>query len=449
MPRCPAPASLAALAATLLLALGMLTVPPAAASDAPATRLQPKSADYLPTGTLNFTGQDSLAGDLRLTGEGTAESPYFLVGREFSPAPGSDAPLLFLGHFDAHLVVRDCRFVGAGPGEASSVSGAVVVNASGVRFENCRFERLGVGVTFENFTDGLVASSTFVRVGLGVAALNGSGLVVADNSFLEVGSADPPAEWGSPAALDARWVGGGVLVARNAVEGNASRGTGLTFSWAAGAAVTGNRVDGVAVGVECGWETRNFSVTCNVASNCSQVGFRVYSNAAGHRLTRNVATGNLRGLHLLGGGNLAWNNTFAGNAEAEARDDGHDNAFHVNSTGNYWGDYEVRYPDQGNDGRVWDRPYDVPGTRNAADEFPLVHAVDACPAGESLPLTPLPATGRTIGGVLPSTSVACAVAGVAWSVLHLRSALRGSRTRPGRAGGRGAAGPARAFRRVF
>ena len=42
--------------------------------------------------------------------------------------------------------------------------------------------------------------------------------------------------------------------------------------------------------------------------------------------------------------------------------------------GNYWSDYQDRYPLAGNDGNVWDTPYDVSG--GTSDRYPLMEPVD-------------------------------------------------------------------------
>ncbi len=44
-----------------------------------------------------------------------------------------------------------------------------------------------------------------------------------------------------------------------------------------------------------------------------------------------------------------------------------DNGIH----GNYWSDYEIKYPTATNDGTIWDIPYDV--LWNNKDNYPLVN----------------------------------------------------------------------------
>jgi PKD repeat protein len=54
----------------------------------------------------------------------------------------------------------------------------------------------------------------------------------------------------------------------------------------------------------------------------------------------------------------------------QARDDGNSTRWDVFSQGNYWSDYEARYPDATHDGVVWDTPYEIPG--GGLDRYPLV-----------------------------------------------------------------------------
>lgn len=43
------------------------------------------------------------------------------------------------------------------------------------------------------------------------------------------------------------------------------------------------------------------------------------------------------------------------------------------SLGNYWSDYEMRYPNATNNGVVWDTPYEINGSTTDVDNYPLVH----------------------------------------------------------------------------
>ena len=64
-------------------------------------------------------------------------------------------------------------------------------------------------------------------------------------------------------------------------------------------------------------------------------------------------------------------NYFLNNQEKQANSfDSNNNQWYNNSCGNYWGDYEARYPDATNNGLIWDTPYEI--TTGVFDEYPLV-----------------------------------------------------------------------------
>jgi parallel beta-helix repeat protein len=53
-----------------------------------------------------------------------------------------------------------------------------------------------------------------------------------------------------------------------------------------------------------------------------------------------------------------------------------------NSIGNYWGDYEARYPEATNNGVIWDTPYEISGS-GVFDPYPLV--IDTPPTWDDIP----------------------------------------------------------------
>ncbi|NOQ54630.1 MAG: PKD domain-containing protein [Thermoplasmata archaeon] len=124
-----------------------------------------------------------------------------------------------------------------------------------------------------------------------------------------------------------------------------------------------------------------------------------WRHSRSNRVVENSIDGNDHGLYLglLSDTNTVANNTFSSNVGhavgivgAESRDNSiHHNGFRNNNhpdiqafvmgsinewddgaEGNYWSDYETRYPGATNDGVVWDTPYDIAG--GGADRYPLV-----------------------------------------------------------------------------
>lgn len=94
------------------------------------------------------------------------------------------------------------------------------------------------------------------------------------------------------------------------------------------------------------------------------------------------------GIYMLGSGNQVYRNNFIDNnagGDAQAREStGRTNDWHDPSAmlGNYWSDYEDRYPSATNDGTTWNVPYDIP--YDASDPYPLVNPHVADPIGRQL-----------------------------------------------------------------
>jgi len=74
--------------------------------------------------------------------------------------------------------------------------------------------------------------------------------------------------------------------------------------------------------------------------------------------------------------NLCHNDFINNNNEGvQAKDEGTNNSWDNGNEGNYWSDYEIRYPLATNYGNVWDRPYEIDGTSGELDDFPFVYPI--------------------------------------------------------------------------
>mgnify|MGYP006282940899 CR=1 FL=1 len=89
--------------------------------------------------------------------------------------------------------------------------------------------------------------------------------------------------------------------------------------------------------------------------------------------------------------NTFYNNCICGLVE-NAVDDGTDNSWDDGSYGNIWCGYETVYPAATNDGVIWSDAYEISGTANSLDNFPLVNKTCNCPreasSGTTDPYTP-------------------------------------------------------------
>ena len=120
-------------------------------------------------------------------------------------------------------------------------------------------------------------------------------------------------------------------------------------------------------------------------------GNNVYSNGGGAlvqlsrqvTITQDLFSGNTNaGLRLLESPNVqVHHNNFMGNnpGGAQAVDSPGTGTWDDGAEGNWWDDYQTRYPSATNDGRVWDTAYLVGQGVPASDHFPLVKRVDRSP----------------------------------------------------------------------
>ncbi len=79
----------------------------------------------------------------------------------------------------------------------------------------------------------------------------------------------------------------------------------------------------------------------------------------------------------IGTNNTLWNNFLSNNTLAQAYDGWWSynilqNQWDNLTVGNYWGDYQARYPSATNDGTIWGTHYTLGGYTGATDQFPLV-----------------------------------------------------------------------------
>ncbi len=178
-------------------------------------------------------------------------------------------------------------------------------------------------------------------------------LVIRDNRLHGTGASSPVMKFGNAIGLlDSL----NVRVLGNELFDNDA--TGIQAIRVRNLVIDGNGVHDNQVGVYL-QQTSLFRVTNNTIAASAMEGLRLVDCAEG-RLHHNNLMGNS------GGGQQATDSM-----PQDVWDDG--------QKGNYWSDYEPRYPSATNDGTVWDTPYFVGQGNVAQDRFPLVHMVDVSP----------------------------------------------------------------------
>jgi parallel beta-helix repeat protein len=122
------------------------------------------------------------------------------------------------------------------------------------------------------------------------------------------------------------------------------------------------------------WNSNNTNISGNDALNNSGDGIRL-EEAHNTNISENDIINNTKNGIFLdedSSDNKIWLNFISDNVESQALDDGSDNSFDNGSVGNYWGDYLVKYPGASDIDGIWDIPYEISGSGNSQDRYPLV-----------------------------------------------------------------------------
>lgn len=122
------------------------------------------------------------------------------------------------------------------------------------------------------------------------------------------------------------------------------------------------------------WKVNNCSITFNNCSDFSNTAF-YQSETENNTILQNNFTNAWVGIRS---DSSRWN-LYSGNyilrimGNYILKFDNLDEYFDNGTHGNYWGDYESRYPSALNDGYIWDTPYMIPMSNWDGDYFPLVY----------------------------------------------------------------------------
>jgi hypothetical protein len=164
----------------------------------------------------------------------------------------------------------------------------------------------------------------------------------------------------------------------------------------------------------CGINLNSYNVTIsrnNISFNSDYGIYAQYVDRRfwdSHNITENYLYSNNYGIFLNNTQNVkVWKNNIYGNTQFQVKDyynisifqDGYTpNQWYKDQTGNYYGDYQTRYPSAKNDGRVWDTPYEISGGMNRLDFYPLVEKF-VPPTPPNPPILILSNTTSTVGRI--------------------------------------------------
>lgn len=167
----------------------------------------------------------------------------------------------------------------------------------------------------------------------------------------------------------------GLQVIGNRIIDNASHGIygfGLKSSM-----ITGNEIlgDG-SYGIYMDYHSDSNLIAENLISGALSSGIYLKEGSSYNSIETNIIADNGgRGIYITSWSGCPIENTIEGNSFIENGGIPYDVCYNMwdnlIASGNYWGDYQSRYPSATNDGLVWDTPYEIDGGVSA-DYFPLV-----------------------------------------------------------------------------
>jgi parallel beta-helix repeat protein len=123
------------------------------------------------------------------------------------------------------------------------------------------------------------------------------------------------------------------------------------------------------LGIHLDWTSNDNNILGNNITNCDE-GIALRNTATNNKIANNAISNNNQGIYVeFSYNNLFHHNSLINNAN-HAYDDG-TNTWDSGTEGNYWSDYEEKYPDATKMDGIWDTPYEIPGGDNQ-DNYPLV-----------------------------------------------------------------------------
>ncbi|QEE16302.1 Loki-CTERM sorting domain-containing protein [Promethearchaeum syntrophicum] len=301
----------------------------------------PVVATYTYSAPIAIDGNSELTSfiaDKEFSGEGTSTSPYFIENCSIfaSSTNGID-----IRNTDAHLIIRNCRISGGSSGEHD---GIYFQRSSNITITNNTMINNYWGI-FLRYSPNNIISHNFVNnsYSFGITCYSGS-----DNCLILENNVSH-CDWGIT-----------ITDSDNSVisENN------LTFNG-----------DAVYLNNHC----ENCTISENSITN-NTVGVNLYADCCSNTIFGN----NLRYNYRLGieidndcNNNLVYFNDVCGNVKGQAEElhESLNNQWDNGSVGNYWGDYQEKYPKARNNSVFWRTPYEIDGSDLGVDHYPLVRSI--------------------------------------------------------------------------
>ncbi len=309
-----------------------------------------------------------------LRGQGTFALPYII---ENYTIDASSEHGIEIRNTDNYLVIQNCT-VSAGN-----------VTFYGIYFSNVSNTNVMNNILQENYFGIYLSSSSNNTL---------SGNNVRNNTwtgiFLGSSSDNNILSWNS---VNNNWPG--IVISssnNNTLSGNNvnNNDIGISLLSSNNNFLSGNDASNTHYGIHLSFSSNN-TLSENDASYATAMGIYLYFSSNNSLLWNNASNNTFGGIYLVSSGSntLLWNNAsfntvygislsssinniiyfniFLENINGSALCfNSSDNSWDNGSHGNYWGDYEVRYPSASNDGTIWDTPYQIDADN--IDNYPLV-----------------------------------------------------------------------------
>jgi parallel beta-helix repeat protein len=123
------------------------------------------------------------------------------------------------------------------------------------------------------------------------------------------------------------------------------------------------------LGIHLDWTSKGNNILDNNVTNCDE-GIALRNTATNNKIANNAISNNNQGIYV----EFSYNNLFHHNSLINNTNHAYDNganSWDNGAEGNYWSDYEEKYPPATKKDGFWDTPYEIPGGENQ-DNYPLV-----------------------------------------------------------------------------
>ncbi len=296
--------------------------------------------DYEERDPIHIEGDDEFANQAKENGwpgDGSEDDPYVIEGYRID---GGEEDAISINEVNLHIIIRETVIEGGRNGIHISFSKNAIIEENVVKELDGGSLRSGISIrSSEDFTvkNNVVKSNNYHGIGL-QGALN---MTISDNLLLENGIT-------LISSINNTIVG-------NMISKYTEDSIGINFHQAHDNVIQNNHVYNQYKGVDLYESNRNYITNNTLFEN--EYGYHVAVGLGGATSTRD---------------NLIFNNNFIGN-EKQAVNRGENYYYNeTESMGNYYSDYEERYPDAEKANGYWDTPYGNDEGHGFTDEYPMI-----------------------------------------------------------------------------